>query len=48
MKFKITLNGRNYEIEVETIEPMTLTEYEAEAPEMEFEIQVFDYDVIPK
>lgn len=23
-------------------------EYEAEAPEMEFEIQVFDYEIIPK
>ena len=35
MKFKITLNGRNYEIEVETIEPMSRSEYEAEAPVVE-------------
>ena len=35
MKFKITLNGKNYEIEVETIEPMTLSEYTAEAPVVE-------------
>lgn len=35
MKFRITLNGREYEIEVETIEPMSLSEYEAEAPVVE-------------
>ena len=35
MKFKITLNGRNYEIEVETIKPMSRSEYEAEAPVVE-------------
>jgi len=35
MKFRITLSGREYEIEVETIEPMSLSEYEAEAPVVE-------------
>ena len=35
MKFKITLNGRNYEIEVETIKPMSRSKYEAEAPVVE-------------
>ena len=32
MKFNVTLNGRTYEVEVETVEPMLLSEYEALVP----------------
>ena len=32
MKYKITLNGRTYEVEVEAGEAMLLTEYQAYAP----------------
>ena len=32
MKYKVTLNGRTYEVEVEAAEAMLLSEYEAIAP----------------
>ena len=32
MKYKVTLNGRTYEVEVEAAEAMLLAEYEAIAP----------------
>ena len=32
MKYKVTLNGRTYEVEVEAAEAMLLSEYEAYAP----------------
>ena len=32
MKYKVTLNGRTYEVEVEAAEAMLLNEYEAYAP----------------
>ena len=32
MKYKVTLNGRTYEVEVEAGEAMLLAEYEAIAP----------------
>ena len=32
MKYKVTLNGRTYEVEVEAAEAMLLAEYEAVAP----------------
>ena len=32
MKFNVTLNGRAYEVEVDTVEPMLLSEYEALVP----------------
>ena len=32
MKYKVTLNGRTYEVEVEAGEAMLLSEYEAIAP----------------
>ena len=32
MKYKVTLNGRTYEVEVEACEAMLLSEYDAIAP----------------
>ena len=32
MKFNVSLNNRTYEVEVESVEPMLLTEYEALVP----------------
>ncbi len=32
MKYKITLNGRTYEVEVEVCEPMTLSQFNTYAP----------------
>ena len=32
MKFNVTLNGRTYEVEVETVAPMLLSEYETLVP----------------
>ena len=32
MKYKVTLNGRTYEVEVEAAEAMLLSEYDAIAP----------------
>jgi len=32
MKFNVTMNGRTYEVEVETVEPMLLSEYQAMVP----------------
>ncbi len=32
MKFNVTLNGRTYEVELETVAPMLLSEYEALVP----------------
>ena len=49
-EFPIWLNSPNETVggSKASIKNFPSIEYEAEAPEMEFEIQVFDYDVIPK
>ncbi len=49
-EFYIWLNSPNESVggSIASIKNFPTIEYEAEAPEMEFEIQVFDYDIIPK